>query len=95
MNKTIKIYIGLLVLLFGAITFIELSRQRPINWTPTYNEKHKIPFGTYILHEELKNVFQNQDFQDIKQTPYEFFDSKYDWEEKTYNVTGNFESKNS
>ena len=90
MNKTIKIYIGLLVLLFGAITFIELSRQRPINWTPTYNEKHKIPFGTYILHEELKNVFQNQDFQDIKQTPYEFFDSKYDWEEKTYNVTGNF-----
>lgn len=90
MNKTIKIYIGLLIFLFGLIAFIELTRERPINWKPTYNEKHKIPFGTYIFHEELEAVFPNQEFTDVRKTPYEFFDEYYDWEKDNYTTTGNF-----
>ena len=90
MNRTIKIYIGLLIFLFGLIAFIELTRERPINWKPTYNERHKIPFGTYIFHEELEAVFPNQEFTDVRKTPYEFFDAYYDWEEDEYTTTGNF-----
>ncbi len=90
MNRTIKIYIGLLIFLFGLIAFIELTRERPINWKPTYNEKHKIPFGTYIFHEELEAVFPNQEFTDVRKTPYEFFDAYYDWDEDEYTTTGNF-----
>lgn len=90
MNRTIKIYIGLLIFLFGLIAFIELTRERPINWKPTYNEKHKIPFGTYIFHEELEAVFPNQEFTDVRKTPYEFFDEYYDWDEDEYTTTGNF-----
>lgn len=90
MNRTIKIYIGLLIFLFGLIAFIELTRERPINWKPTYNERHKIPFGTYIFHEELEAVFPNQEFTDVRKTPYEFFDAYYDWDEDEYTTTGNF-----
>lgn len=90
MNRTIKIYIGLLIFLFGLIAFIELTRERPINWKPTYNERHKIPFGTYIFHEELEAVFHNQEFTDVRKTPYEFFDAYYDWDEDEYTTTGNF-----
>lgn len=90
MNRTLKIYIGLLIVLFGLIAFIELTRERPINWKPTYNERHKIPFGTYIFHEELEAVFSNQEFTDVRKTPYEFFDAYYDWEKDNYTTTGNF-----
>lgn len=90
MNRTLKIYIGLLIFLFGIIAFIELTRERPINWKPTYNERHKIPFGTYIFHEELEGVFPNQKFTDVRKTPYEFFDAYYDWDEDEYTTTGNF-----
>ena len=90
MNRTIKIYVGLLILFLGLIAFIELTKERPINWKPTYNERHKIPFGTYIFHEELENVFSDKEFTDIRKTPYEFFDEYYNWEEDEYTTTGNF-----
>lgn len=90
MNRTIKIYVGLLILFLGLIAFIELTKERPINWKPTYNERHKIPFGTYIFHEELENVFSDKEFTDVRKTPYEFFDEYYDWEEDEYTTTGNF-----
>ncbi|UAB75560.1 DUF4350 domain-containing protein [Mesoflavibacter sp. SCSIO 43206] len=90
MNRTIKIYVGLLILFLGLIAFIELTKERPINWKPTYNERHKIPFGTYIFHEELENVFSDKEFTDVRKTPYEFFDEYYNWEEDEYTITGNF-----
>ncbi|WP_417558110.1 DUF4350 domain-containing protein [Mesoflavibacter zeaxanthinifaciens] len=90
MNRTIKIYVGLLILFLGLIAFIELTKERPINWKPTYNERHKIPFGTYIFHEELESVFSDKEFTDVRKTPYEFFDEYYNWEEDEYTITGNF-----
>jgi len=90
MNRTIKIYVGLLILFLGLIAFIELTKERPINWKPTYNERHKIPFGTYIFHEELESVFSDKEFTDVRKTPYEFFDEYYNWEEDEYTTTGNF-----
>ncbi|WP_304143755.1 DUF4350 domain-containing protein [Mesoflavibacter zeaxanthinifaciens] len=90
MNRTIKIYVGLLILFLGLIAFIELTKERPINWKPTYNERHKIPFGTYIFHEELESVFSDKEFTDVRKTPYEFFDEYYNWDEDEYTTTGNF-----
>ncbi len=90
MNKTIKFYLALLALLFALIVYIEFSRERPINWSPTYNETHKIPFGTYVFYEELDDVFPNSDIKKITRTPYEYFDEYYNWEDTIYNTSGNF-----
>jgi len=90
MNKTIKIYIGLLVLLFIGAIAIEFSKPKPINWTRTFNEAHTIPYGTFVLYNELSNVFPKSKVQDITVSAYEYFDEYYSWEDSTYLTAGNY-----
>lgn len=90
MNRTLKIYLGVLVLLFIGIVIIEFTTPPPVNWQKTYNETHKIPFGTYIFHEELEKLFPESKVQNIKVTPYEYFDDYYSWEDSTYLTTGTY-----
>ena len=90
MSKTVKIYLGILFLLFVVIAAIELSKPKPINWTPTYNENHKIPYGTYVIRQELSKMFPNDSIQNIRTTPYEYFDAFYNWEDSTYTTSGTY-----
>ncbi len=90
MSKTLKLYIGILVFLFVGIVIIEFSTPPPVNWQKTFNETHKIPFGTYIFHEELERLFPESKVNDIRATPYEYFDDYYSWEDSTYLTTGTY-----
>lgn len=90
MNKTIKIYIGLLILLFIGAIAIEFSKPKPINWTRTFNEVHTIPYGTFVLYSELSDVFPKSKVQNITVSPYEYFDEYYSWEDSTYLTAGNY-----
>ena len=90
MNKTVKIYIALLILLFIGAIAIEFSKETPINWKPTYNETHKIPYGAFIFHDQLKNLFPKDSIKNIKVTPYEYYDKFYNWEDSTYTTTGSY-----
>ncbi|WP_298898919.1 DUF4350 domain-containing protein [uncultured Psychroserpens sp.] len=90
MSKTLKIYLGILLLLFIGIAAIEFSRPIPVNWKKTYNETHKIPYGTFVFYEELNNLFPDSKVQDIKVTPYEYFDDYYSWEDSTYITSGTY-----
>jgi hypothetical protein len=90
MSKTLKIYVGLLALLFIGIIAIEFSTPPPINWQKTYNETQKIPYGTFILYEELSNLFPESKVHDITVTPYEYFDDYYSWEDSSYLTTGTY-----
>ncbi|WP_460219504.1 DUF4350 domain-containing protein [Psychroserpens sp. MEBiC05023] len=90
MSKTLKIYLGILILLFVGIIAIEFSTPPPVDWRKTYNETHKIPYGTYVFHEELNNLFPDSKVNSIKVTPYEFFDDYYSWEDSTYLTTGTY-----
>ena len=90
MNKTIKIYVGLLILLFVGAIAIEFSKPKPINWTRTFNETHTIPYGTFVLYNELPKIFPKSKMHDIAVSPYEYFDEYYSWEDSTYLTTGNY-----
>ena len=90
MSKTLKIYIGILVLLFVGIFIIEFSTPPPINWQKTYNETHKIPFGTFVFYEELNQLFPESEVNNIRITPYEYFDELYNWEDSTYQTNGTY-----
>jgi len=90
MNKTIKIYVGLLILLFIGAIAIEFSKPKPINWTRTFNEVHTIPYGTFVLYNELPSLFQDSKVHDITVSPYEYFDEYYNWEDSTYLTSGNY-----
>lgn len=90
MNKTVKIYVVLLVVLFVGFVAIEFSKVPPINWNKTYSETDKIPYGTFVLYNQLHNLFPNSTIEDIKVTPFEYFDAYFSWEDSTYNITGNY-----
>jgi len=69
-----KIYsVAFLVLIFGFI-YLESTKKKPINWFPSYVAKHKIPYGTFILREELSNLFPLDEIKDIRIPPYMFLE---------------------
>ena len=90
MNKTLKIYIVLLVLVIAGTTAIEFSKPKPINWQRTYNETHKSPYGTYILFDQLKTLFPKNKVEKIRVTPYEYFENYYNWSDSTYRISGTY-----
>ncbi|MEZ4802380.1 MAG: DUF4350 domain-containing protein [Gelidibacter sp.] len=90
MNKTVKIYLGLLLVLFIGFAIIEFSAEKPINWSKTYRETDKIPFGTFVFYEELPTLFPNNEIENIKTSPYEYFNDYYDWADSTYDISGNY-----
>ncbi len=90
MSRTIKIYLIALVVLFAAVTVIEFSKPRPLNWTKTFNETHKHPFGTFIFYSELRNLFPYSEVKDLGVTVYEYFNGSYNWERNDYDIHGTY-----
>lgn len=88
-----KIYIAILVLLFGIVLLTDKGKPKPIDWTPTYSVNDKIPFGLYILDQEFNGFFKKQKVKKIStETPYEYLDSQYDENEnvENYKIKGTF-----
>ncbi len=54
------------------MVYIESVKPKPINWFPSYVSKHKIPYGTYVLRNELTNLFPTTEIKDVKIPPYIF-----------------------
>ncbi|MGK4567625.1 DUF4350 domain-containing protein [Flavobacterium sp. 3HN19-14] len=92
MDKTIKIYIGVLVFIFGLLIVIDMNKPEPIDWRPTYDTSDKIPLGLYVLDHEMPAMLKNQKIHKIEVTPYEYFEPKYDYDSLVddYKVHGTF-----
>lgn len=90
MNRKIIIYIVLLVAIIGLLVYVDASRPKPIDWRPTYSTRDKIPFGLYVFDKEAPALFKGNKLKKLTETPYEFFDSLYDYEAKKYKANGSF-----
>lgn len=90
MPKSLKIYIGILLLILIGIMVIDANRPKPIDWRQTFSLNDKIPFGLYVFNKEYKKVFEPQKVTQFNKTPYEFFDEAYDFEELHYTINGTF-----
>ena len=58
-----------LIILFSTIIgfiLVEIYKPKPIDWTPTFSNKDKIPYGCELLYEVLPNIFPNQKISDEK-----------------------------
>jgi hypothetical protein len=56
-------FLALTILLYS---LFEYYRPKPIDWTPSYSNKDKIPFGTKALYELLPDVFGNQKVESLR-----------------------------
>ncbi len=58
------------LLVVAGLVYLEATKPQPINWFPSYSNAHKIPLGTFVLFDLLKDNFED-DLQEISETPFE------------------------
>ncbi len=92
MDKTLKIYIALLVLVIVVIVVIDGNRPKPVDWSPTYSLKDKIPYGMFVLDHEIGALLKGKKITKFENSPYEYFDKKFDFDTlvKDYRIKGTF-----
>lgn len=71
MGKRSKIILGLLIAVLIGIIVTEIVRPRPINWSPSYTMTAKIPFGCYILFNELTAIFPSSEIETADRSIYD------------------------
>ncbi|MEM6865694.1 MAG: DUF4350 domain-containing protein [Bacteroidota bacterium] len=76
MDRRSKIILGVFFLVILGIIITEVVRPRPINWRPSYTNTDKIPFGCYVLYNELPTLFKNSDIQTSYENPYDVLISR-------------------
>lgn len=90
MNRKLTLYIALLVAVTGIIILIDSARTKPVDWTPSYAAKDKIPLGLYVLDKEAAALFNNQPVKKFSQTPYEYFGPLFNYDSIKYTVKGTY-----
>ncbi|PRD50757.1 DUF4350 domain-containing protein [Sphingobacterium gobiense] len=88
------ILLGVTVLI---IAFIDLASDKQIDWSKTYDQRDKIPYGLYIIREELPEILGNQvQVEDFTSTNYDFLKTFLPEKEQSslvYIVNGFYEGK--
>ncbi|TYP72787.1 DUF4350 domain-containing protein [Aquimarina intermedia] len=73
MSKGYKIIAILLLGLLALLTYYEATEPAPVNWYPSYSKLDKIPLGTYVFYNVLKD--SHKKIQEVNTSPYEFLAS--------------------
>lgn len=63
---TFRLYLLGIGLLFGAYVLLEYNRPKPLDWRPTYANKDKIPYGTYVLYDQLPRLLGTDSIEAIR-----------------------------
>ena len=56
MTMNLRWYLGGLLALFVGYVALEYYRPKPVDWTPTLVNKDLIPYGTYVLYDQLPRL---------------------------------------
>ena len=83
MGKTLKIYIAILVVLIIAMSLSQQNTKREVDWTPSFNQHHKKPWGTYVLYQELQHILSKTTVKTIHRTAYQELHNHYDYNQKS------------
>lgn len=65
-------FFGFLLLLAGLV-YLEANQPPKINWFPSYTKQDKIPYGTFVVHDLIKDQF-NSKLVETDIPPFEFLD---------------------
>lgn len=66
MNSNLRWYLLGLIALFGGYVALEYYRPKPVDWRPTLINKDKIPYGTYVLYDQLPRLLGNDSVETIR-----------------------------
>ena len=63
MSKRIKIYFSIFIVVVGLMMYLEYTKPKPVDWSKTFSVYDKIPFGAYVLNQELPKLFPEKNIQ--------------------------------
>jgi len=84
MDKRSKIIIGVFILVVLGIIVTEVIKPKPINWKTSYTAQDKIPFGGYVLFNELKQLFPGTEVTKVDKSLFDVM------EERDSSITSNY-----
>jgi hypothetical protein len=64
--KQHRIYLLILFSTIVGFILFEIYKPKPTDWTPTFSNKDKIPYGCELLYNVLPDIFPNQKISDEK-----------------------------
>ncbi|MFC4219147.1 DUF4350 domain-containing protein [Flagellimonas marina] len=76
MDRKSKLVIALFALVVVVIIITEIARPKPINWRPSYTSTDKIPFGCYVLYNELPSIFPDDTIETVDKSVYDLMVSR-------------------
>ncbi len=71
--KDFKIYIIIASLLMIGYVVAQYNKPKPVNWQSTLYRNDKIPFGTFILYDQLKELFPGAQVINTNKSAYNVF----------------------
>lgn len=71
MDRRSKIIIVVFIVVMLGIIVTEIVRPKPINWRPSYTAVDKIPFGCYVLYNELPTIFPESTIETVQESVYD------------------------
>ena len=74
--KGYKLYLIIGSILILGYLIAQYNKPTPTNWAPTYAIKDKIPYGTYILYNRIKDILPSASIQQSKTAVYTTLKSK-------------------
>ena len=72
MDKRSKIILLIFAVVLVSIIVTEVVRPKPINWRPSYTSESKIPYGGYVLYNELPSLFPKNKIKKVEESVYDF-----------------------
>lgn len=78
MKGALNKYVIVMVVFFGLLLWVELSKPKPVDWSETYSKSDKIPHGGYITFEELKKINGDNPIYTQDISPYLYLDKAED-----------------
>lgn len=77
MKSNLKLSILLLVVVLIVTALIQANQKERIDWSLSFNPKDKIPYGTFVIKKELKDILsKSQKITTVNQTLYTFLEQK-------------------
>ncbi|MEZ2339108.1 DUF4350 domain-containing protein [Mucilaginibacter sp. RCC_168] len=71
--RDFKIYITIASLLLIGYVVAQYNKPQPVNWQSTLYYQDKIPFGTYLLYDRLKDIYPGAELTRTNKSVYNVF----------------------
>ena len=68
--RSYKIYFGIGIVLILLYLVAQYNKPTPTNWAPTYLATDKIPYGTFIIRDRIKDILPKAKIQESKRPVY-------------------------